>query len=89
MIAFDRRVRAVRRAERIVDVARRRARRALRERRIVLFFFGMEAEVLEQDDVAGSGACRPRLPSSPTQSSAKVDRLAEQLRRAERPPAAG
>ena len=50
--AFDRRVRAMRRAERIVRRRRPRATRAPRELRIVLFLFRVEAEVLEQHDAA-------------------------------------
>ena len=52
VIALDRGVRAVRRAERVVHVAIGERRQRLRERRVVLLLFGMEAQVLEQHDTA-------------------------------------
>ena len=42
----------MRRAERVVDVDVRERRERLRERRVVGFFFGVEPQVLEQDDAA-------------------------------------
>src|SRR5262249_1195705 len=54
---FDRGVRAMRRAERVVDVEIRERRELRRELRIVLLFFGMKAQVLEQHD-AGAGGVR-------------------------------
>ena len=50
--AFRRRVRAMRRSERVVHVDVRKLGQRLRERRIVLFLFGVEPQVLEQDDAA-------------------------------------
>ncbi len=46
-------VRAVRRAERVVHVDVAERRQFLRERRVVLLFLGMEAQVLEQQHLAG------------------------------------
>ncbi len=53
--ALGRGVRAVRRPERIVDVHVGQARERLGERRIVLLFLRVEAQVLEQDDAAAVG----------------------------------
>ncbi len=50
--ALGRSVRAVRGAERIVDVDIRELGEALREGRIVGFLPGVEADVLQQEDVA-------------------------------------
>jgi hypothetical protein len=47
-------VRAVRRAERIVHVEVVAARELFGERGFVLLLLGMEADVLEQDDVAAA-----------------------------------
>ena len=48
-------VRAVRGAERVVDVEVAQRGEFLGERRIVLLFLGMEAQILEQQDFAGRG----------------------------------
>ena len=53
--ALDRRVRAVRRAERVVHVAIGQRRERLRERRVVLLLFGVEAQVLEQRHARAPG----------------------------------
>ena len=50
---LDRRVRAMRRAERIVHIDIGERGQRLRESRIVLFFLGMKPQVLEQHDAAG------------------------------------
>ena len=50
--SLDRRMRPVRRAERVVHVSRRERRERLRKHRVVLLFFRMETQVLEQDDIA-------------------------------------
>ena len=52
---LDRRVRAVRRAERVVHVEVGERRERLRERRVVLLFLGVEPQVLEQHDAAARG----------------------------------
>ena len=54
---FNRRVRPMRRAKRIVHVQIGERGEGRRELRIVLFFFGMESEVLEQDDAARAPSC--------------------------------
>ncbi len=54
---FHRRVRPVRRAERVVHVHVGERRELLRERRVVFLFFGMKAQVLEEYD---RGALRVR-----------------------------
>ena len=68
---FGGRVRAMRGSERVVHVDVGQLRELLRERRIVLFFLGMEAQVFEQHH---GRPCRPRrsprVPASPTLSSA-------------------
>ena len=50
--AFGRGVRAMRGAERVVHVDVRERRQRFGKRRIVLFLFGVEPQVLEQDDAA-------------------------------------
>ena len=54
----DRRVRAVRRAERIVDVFVRQRRERFGERGIVLLLFGMKSKVLEEHDATTAGRVR-------------------------------
>ena len=49
---FHRRMRPVRRPERVVDVQIGERRKGSGELRIVLFFFGMEAQVLEEHHAA-------------------------------------
>ena len=50
-------MRAVRGAERVVDVDVGQRRQALREAGVVLLFFRMEAQVLEQHDAARAARC--------------------------------
>ena len=58
---FDRRVRAMRRAERIVHVDVAQCGQPLREAGIVLLFLGVVAQVLEQHDAAGGRAAHGGL----------------------------
>ena len=58
---LDRRMRPVRRAERVVDVDVGERRERLRERRIVLFLFGMKPQVLEQDHASVGRTADRRL----------------------------
>ena len=60
--ADDRGVRAVRGAERVVDVDVGESGEGLRERRVVGLLAGVEAEVLEQQHFAGREGGRPRAP---------------------------
>ena len=77
---LHRRVGAMRRAERVVDVdvGERRQRRG--ERGVVLLFLRVEAQVLEQHDASRRGDLRrPARPRARCSRSANADRRAEQL----------
>ena len=79
--ALGRRVRAMRRAEGVVDVDVGERRELARERRVVLLFLGVEPQVLEQDDAARRRRLRsPLCAGSPMQSSANTTGRSEQLR---------
>jgi hypothetical protein len=56
--AFGGRMRAMRRAERVVHIHIAERRELLGKRRIVGFFFGVKAQVLEQNHAAGVGRDR-------------------------------
>ena len=73
-------VRAVRRAERVVDVHVPERRQLAGERRVVLLLLGVEADVFQEHDVARPSWPSPRLPpAGPTQSGARVDLASQQL----------
>ena len=87
--ALGRRVRAMRGAERVVDVDVAERRECRRERGIVRLFLGVEAQILEQDDAAR----RWRRPRSAAWRSDAVGRegdgLSEQRRSDGPRPASG
>ena len=80
--ALDRRVRAVRRAERVVHVDVGERRQLRRERRVVLLLLRVEAEVLEQDDLAArrARASTAACAVAPDAVVGERHRAAEQLR---------
>ena len=69
---LGRRVRAVRRAERVVDIDLGQRGERLRESRIVGFFFRVEAEILEQQYLAGLQLARHFTRNLPTQFGEKA-----------------
>ncbi len=78
--AFRRRVRPMRRSERVVDVDVREIGELLREGGVVLFFLRVEAQILEQHDAMRRAASPIAfVAASPTQSSAKTIAVPEQL----------
>ena len=83
---FDRRVRAMRRAERVVHVDIAQRGQLLREAGIVLLFFGVVAKVLEQHDAAGGCAAHGGLGRGTDAVFGKRDRTAQQLTRFARRP---
>ena len=86
--ALGRRVRAVRRAEGVVDVDVGERRELPREAAVVLLLFGVEAQVLEQHHAAGLGLLDRPCARRPRSSPRRTRPAGRAAPTAARPPAA-